>query len=100
MLLFLGLPDVRESLFFSFSTKNSDSESPSVSHSAENNGRGGLSFARSGENGDRVVVLFRFPSKTVTVLNDSYGRLPSQRIFMGMGSMRSTRACSCLLERR
>lgn len=47
-----------------------------------------------------LLFLFRFLSKTVTVLNDSYGRLPSHRIFMGMGSMRSTRACSCLLERR
>ena len=63
MLLFLELPDVRESLFFSFSTKNSDRETPSVSHAAENGGRGGLSFACFGENGDRVAVFVSFPIK-------------------------------------
>ena len=63
MLLFLELPDVWESLFFSFSTKNSDREGLSVSHSAENGGRGGLSFARSGENGDRVAVFVSFSIK-------------------------------------
>lgn len=100
MLLFLELPGVRKSLFFSFSTKNSDREghrSPILLRMVD--GEACL-LPVLAKTATVLLFLFRFPSKTVTVLNDSYGRLPSQRIFMGMGSMRSTRACSCLLERR
>lgn len=100
MLLFLELPGVRKSLFFSFSTKNSDREShlsPILPRMMD--GEACL-LPVLAKTATVLLFLFHFPSKTVTVLNDSYGRLPSQRIFMGMGSMRSTRACSCLLERR